>query len=148
MSETKPVEIVCSACGADTLLIRKPRYEGFTRVGETLTCAACGHEYASEEEVPFKHRAGVRVFTEADRSAEVKLFQQDEKGRLCRYCANYVVNPFTQWCSLHRREVEATDTCLQFTPRPPEEKKSDPLVSGDGRKEAQKGAKKEGGKVE
>jgi hypothetical protein len=122
MSEAKPVEIVCAACGADTLLIRRPRYEGFARVGETLSCAACGHAYASEDEVPFKERKGVQVFTEADRSAEVRVFEEDEKGRLCRYCASYVVNPFTQWCSRHRREVEATDTCPQFAPRPPEKK--------------------------
>lgn len=119
MPEGKPVEIVCSACGADTLLLRKPKYDGFAKVGETLTCTACGHEYASEEEVPFKGKRALHVFTDADRSKKVEVFEENEAAKLCRYCANYLVNPFTQWCGLHRKEVEATDTCPQFKKRPP-----------------------------
>lgn len=120
MAAGKPVEIVCTACGAEALLVRRPKFDGFTRVGETLTCAACGHEYASEEEVPFKGRAEVRIFTDADRSSQVKVFEEKEAEALCRHCENYVVNPFMQWCHLHKREVEATDTCPQFKLRPPE----------------------------
>jgi hypothetical protein len=127
MSADKLVEMVCSACGKDTLLMRKPKYDGFTKVGESLTCASCGHEYAGEDEVPFKGKKIIKVFTDADRAAQVKVFHEDEKGRLCRYCVNYLVNPFTQWCSLHKKEVEATDTCDKFSPRPPpkEEKKEE-----------------------
>jgi hypothetical protein len=127
MTESRPVEIVCSACGADALVVRKPKYEGFTKVGETLSCAACGHEYAREEDVPFKGRKVVKVFTDADRSADVKVFRQNEAGRLCRHCGHYLINPFTQWCHRHHLEVEATDTCGQFMPRPPpkEEKKDE-----------------------
>jgi len=135
MKDSKPVEIICSVCGADTLLIRKPKYDGFTKVGETLTCSSCGHEYANEDEVPFKGRKVVEVFTDADRSAGVKVFDQGEANALCRYCIHYVVNPFMQWCGLHKKEVEATDTCLQFKPRPPEEKTEE-----EGREE--KGAEK------
>ncbi len=118
MSERRPIEIHCSNCGQDALLLRKPRYDGFTRVGETLTCASCGHEFASEEEVPFRHRAAPRVFTDADRSNEVKVFAEGEARGLCRNCAHYVINPFIQWCGLHKKEVEATDSCNDFTPKP------------------------------
>ena len=38
---------------------------------------------------------------------------------MCRYCAEYVVNPFLQRCGLHRCEVQATDTCPHFRPKPP-----------------------------
>lgn len=131
MSESKSVEIVCSACGKDTLLMRKPKYDGFTKVGEELTCSACGHEYADESEVPFKHRAQISVFKDSDRSPQVKVFRENEAARLCRHCVSYVVNPFMQWCGLHKKEVEATDTCSRFTLRPPaeetkEEKPADP----------------------
>jgi hypothetical protein len=112
------VEIICAACGADTLLIRTPRYDGFKKTGEILTCASCGHEYPGEDEVPFKGQAKVEVFTEDDRPRGVKLFDEHEAERLCRHCVNYVVNPFMQWCSYHRKEVEATDTCSRFEPRP------------------------------
>lgn len=128
MADPKPVEIICSACGADALLVRRPRYDGFTKVGETLTCASCGHEYAREEDVPFKGKREVKVFTEADRSAKVEVFAQNEAGRLCRHCASYLVNPFTQWCSVHRKEVEATDTCDRFTRRPPPKDAKQPVL--------------------
>ena len=128
MPEAKPVEIACSACGKDALLLRRPRYEGFTRIGEMLSCSACGHDYPDEAAVPFKGRRVVQVFSEADRPAAVQVFREEEKGRLCRYCQHYLVNPFTQWCSLHRKEVEATDSCDRFLvrPEPPPEKADKP----------------------
>jgi hypothetical protein len=127
MSEARPVEIICSACGADTLLLRKPKYDGFTKVGETLTCTACGHEYATEDAVPFKGKKVVKVFTDADRSAEIKVFAEKEAERLCRHCTHYLVNPFKQWCAVHRKEVEATDTCSRFEVRPPPKEEKLPV---------------------
>jgi len=109
------VEIVCTACGADTLVRREPVYEGFKKVGEKLLCASCGCEFADEESVPYKRaRKSPAVFSEADLSKHVDVFAGDEKHRLCRYCQHYVVNPFTQRCGLHDRVVEATDTCPDF----------------------------------
>ena len=106
------------------MLLREPAYEGFTRVGETLKCAGCGHEFVSEEEVPFRHQRQVKVFTDADRSREIEVFEEGEADCLCRYCINYVVNPFMQWCGHQRKEVEATDTCRDFE-RKPEEKETE-----------------------
>jgi len=120
---TKPVEIVCSACGADALLIRKPVYEGLRKTSETLSCSACGHVFENEEEVSYTHRATVQVFTEEDRSASVDVFEGDE-ARFCRHCRHYVVNPFTQWCGHHKREVQATDTCSHFDRREEEPKQT------------------------
>lgn len=109
------VEIICKNCGADTLLKREAVYDGFTKTGEKLTCSGCGFEYASESEVPFKaKKAEPVIFTAADRSAKVDVFDKGENRRLCRYCANYIVNPFTQFCSVRKKEVQATDTCGQF----------------------------------
>ena len=123
----QPVEIVCTVCGADTLLRREPVYDGFKKIGEELLCAACGHAFESEETVPFKQRSqGPSIFSDADRPRNVDVFAGDEKGRLCRYCKNYVVNPFTQRCSLHNRVVEATDTCPDFEKQEePEEEESE-----------------------
>jgi len=111
---TPKVEIICSACGAESLLKRAPQYEGFKKIGETLSCAACGHVYADEAAVPFKRTGKPRVFGESDAPRAIRVFADDEKGKACRYCAHYVVNPFTQRCSLHRKTVEATDFCGQF----------------------------------
>jgi hypothetical protein len=113
----KNVAINCSACGEEALLLREPVYEGFTRVGERLLCSACGHEFTDENEVPFKARQQAQVFSDSDRSADVKVFDDNEAGGICRHCANYTVNPFMQWCAFHRKEVEATDSCPQFEKR-------------------------------
>ena len=127
MSET-PIEIQCPGCGRETLLLRSPVYTGLTRTGEELSCAGCGHVFADESDVPYVQMHKPHVFSEDDRSAAVKVFEEHEAGRLCRYCRHYVINPFTQWCSRHRREVEATETCDQFDPAEKEGKeKKDPL---------------------
>ncbi|MDZ8120344.1 hypothetical protein [Pontiella agarivorans] len=111
----KTVEIICGNCGADALLTREPIYEGFSKIGEKLICSACGFEFPSEADVPFKHKkTEPAIFTDADRPETVKIFEEDENAALCRYCANYIVNPFTQFCSVHKKEVESTDTCPQF----------------------------------
>jgi hypothetical protein len=114
----KSVEIVCTACGADTLVKREPVYEGFRKVGERFLCAACGFEFADEEAVPFKEAKRPSVFGDDDRPAKVELFTADEKGRNCRHCRHYVVNPFTQRCGLHMMVVQATDCCGDFDPAP------------------------------
>ena len=111
----KLVEISCSACGQETLLRREPAYDGFKKTGERLTCSACGHEYASETDVPFKSDTAPSVFTEEDLSPKLSLFG-DEEPRTCRHCKHYVVNPFTQRCGLHMKHVEATDFCDDFEP--------------------------------
>lgn len=114
-----PVEIHCTHCGAETFLKREPVYEGFKKTGEELSCSACGHLFASEADVPFKARAAApALFTDADRSKPVKLFGEAENKSICRYCANYVINPFMQFCSLHRKEVQATDSCRRFSSAP------------------------------
>jgi hypothetical protein len=109
------VEILCSHCGADTLLKREALYDGFAKIGERLMCSSCGFEYAAEDAVPFKMKKAVpEIFTDADRSAKIEVFNEGENQQLCRYCANYIVNPFTQFCALHKKEVQSTDTCDQF----------------------------------
>lgn len=115
------IEILCPACGAEALLRREPTYEGFKKTGERLFCAACRHEFASEQEVSFKQRKKPSVFSEAERPRKVNIFHSDEKDRNCRHCKHYVVNPFIQRCALHHREVQATDMCSAFSPKPAED---------------------------
>lgn len=111
----KGVEIICPTCGTDTLLKRDPIYEGFAKTGEELSCASCGHRFETEADVPFKKQeAGPAIFTDADRSEITKIFADGENKQLCRYCANYLINPFMQFCSIHKKEVQATDHCNQF----------------------------------
>ena len=46
-------QIVCPECGQETLLLREPVFEGLRKVGETLKCSACKHEFENEADVPF-----------------------------------------------------------------------------------------------
>jgi len=111
------VEINCTQCGMEALLTRESVYKGLMKVGETLSCSACGFVFSAEQKVPFKKKKEAPVvFTEADRSEKIKIFAEDEHRFLCRYCAEYVLNPFMQFCSYHKKEVQATDSCEQFTP--------------------------------
>lgn len=112
------VEILCTACGQASLIKRVPKYEGFRKTGESLTCASCGHEYASEADVPFKRNHKPRIFDASDAPKVIKVFNEAEVERLCRHCRHYVVNPFIQRCGKHGRLVEATDTCRDFGKKP------------------------------
>lgn len=113
----KSAEIICTACGAETFVKRVPEYDGFVRVGEKFICASCGHEFENEEDVPFKEKKRITVFTADDTAKKVVVFSDDEKEKNCRHCKHYVVNPFTQRCGLHLKEVKATDICDDFEPR-------------------------------
>jgi len=114
-SRMNTVEIICSQCGADTLIKREAIYDGFAKVGEKLSCSTCGHEYASEADVPFNAaQAAAPVFSDADRSVKVDVFDEGENKRICRYCAHYIINPFTQFCATRKTEVQATDSCNRF----------------------------------
>lgn len=110
--------IQCPACGEASLLKRAPRYDdNFRKIGERLSCAACGHLFEDEAEVPFTKRAAPKIFDDDDRPRTPRIFSDDEHGGTCLHCRNYIVNPFTQRCGLHNRVVEATDTCKQFVAR-------------------------------
>jgi len=111
------LDFTCPACGKETFLRREPRYDGFKKTGERLFCAACGHELPPETELSKPARRMPSVFNDEDRPKTIEVFKADEKGRNCRYCDNYLINPFTQRCGLHQREVQATDSCNQFTPK-------------------------------
>ena len=119
------LEITCTACGAETLVRREAKYDGFTKIGEVFICTACGHVYEDEADVPFRTRKTAAVFTDADRSRALDIFADDEKGRNCRHCKHYVVNPFTQRCGLHEKEVNATDLCFDFEEETKTEEKAE-----------------------
>ena len=122
------VEIICSNCHQESLLRREALYEGFSKVGEALFCTACGHRFADESEVSFKVAADQpAIFTVADRSKRVDAFSDGEADQLCRHCAHYLINPFTQFCSVHKKEVQATDSCAQFKVRQADNENNTPF---------------------
>jgi hypothetical protein len=115
--ERRALEILCSACGAETLARREAVYEGFAKKGERFVCISCGHVYGAESELPLRHRGAPAVFGPEDAPRKPDLFRGEEPPRTCRRCAHYLVNPFTQRCGRHLREVQATDSCAEFAAR-------------------------------
>jgi hypothetical protein len=110
-------EILCYICGRIALARREPQYEGFKKTGEIIICTACGHRYTPEEPVQFqKISKRPKIFTEDDKPDAINIFSEDERGRCCRHCKHFVINPFTQWCGLHKKNVQATDLCFDFCP--------------------------------
>lgn len=114
MNGMKPEPITCPACNEESFLKRTAKYDGFIKTGATLSCAACGHEFDGETQVPFRERLAPKVFDSSERPHAPEIFRSEEIGCCCRYCEQYVVNPFVQRCALHGRAVEATDTCGDF----------------------------------
>ncbi len=108
----------CPACGRESFLIHAPRYDGFRKVGEEVKCAACGRVFPEGEIPDGRAPARPAFFSDDDRPARPALFADEGPPPFCRRCRHYVVNPFRQWCGLHRREVDATDTCDRFEARP------------------------------
>jgi hypothetical protein len=109
-----PLEIICPACGEEALVKREPVYEGFKKVGEKRSCSACGAELPDEDSLKPAARPSLDIFSDEDRPEAPSIFSEDERQKCCRYCAHYVVNPFTQRCGLHERDVESTDLCFDF----------------------------------
>jgi hypothetical protein len=110
-------KIFCPSCRQESAVKVVKKYDGFTLVSEIDTCAFCGYEFNEEPEVIRDRPPG--------------WVNDRELKKLCRHCRHYVINPFVQKCVLHQREVEATDTCGDFSLPPiPEEEtkpKEDPL---------------------
>lgn len=115
---------VCPSCREETLFVTEAVYDGFHKTGETRRCSLCGYVHvlpetegrkASGSRSAARGNAFWEAFAKEHTPSDPDLFDVgQETARLCRKCAHYVVNPFTQRCMLHDRVVEATDSCDQF----------------------------------
>lgn len=93
--------IKCPACKERSFINIKKEFSGFKVVTEKKTCALCGYEFKPDEEPEYIE--------------EKPLFKDEgEEKKLCRDCQYYVVHPWTQKCTLHKKEVTALDSCPDF----------------------------------
>ena len=112
------VEIICNNCQKQTFINRDPIYDGLKKIGEKLSCTTCGYTYKDEKSIPFLDNPKKDfIFNESDKSKKLNIFSENEVKGLCRQCNSYIINPFTQFCATHKREVEATDSCSRFEVR-------------------------------
>ena len=95
---------ICPACKEKSFIEMRKEYDGFTVAAEKQVCALCGYEFKKEEQIEYVK--------------EKQLFNDDEKeNKFCRDCRYYVVHPWTQKCTLTKKEVTALDTCPRFVRR-------------------------------
>ena len=114
MEKKENGEVICPTCCCKTLVIRQPIYEGLSKTGEELKCTECGTVFSEDEEVEFVAAEKPDIFKDDQLPENPDVFKGDEVT-LCRHCRHYLENPFTQRCMLHHKEVQATDTCENFT---------------------------------
>ena len=105
MEDDHGQKIICPYCRQQSAVKIVKQYDGFTPVGEIKTCAFCGH-VLEEEDLAYI------------RDAIPEGLRPAGERRSCYLCEHYVVNPFLQKCVLHDREVEALDSCPEFSPKP------------------------------
>ena len=107
---------ICSTCQEETLFTREPVYDGFKKTGEALTCSKCGQSSTDMTGGGTgKTDPLAALFGEDAAPEKMELFDVEaETATSCRKCKHYVVHPFTQRCSLHEKEVAATDVCPDF----------------------------------
>ena len=98
-------KIFCPHCRQESAVNVVKKYDGFAEVGETVTCAFCGYEFGEEEPTVIEEKRPGWV-------------DDDKLKKVCHRCHHYVINPFVQKCVLHQREIEAMDTCAEFSLRP------------------------------
>ena len=99
-------KIFCPSCRQESAVKVVKKYDGFTLVSEIDTCAFCGYKFGEEGPEVIEERSPGWV-------------DDKELKKVCRHCRHYVINPFVQKCVLHQREIEATDTCAEFSLRTP-----------------------------
>src|SRR5690606_34561263 len=75
-------EMFCPTCGKETLVLKEAVYEGFTRTGDRMKCAVCGHTFEAPVEELSKKKAP-SIFTEADRSPTLAIFGEGENKVIC-----------------------------------------------------------------
>ena len=99
--------VLCPSCQQKTpLKVEKVFDDHFNLIGEKKLCSFCKFEFQGED-IPIIHQKSQSIF---DPHAE---------RNICQYCKSYVMNPWTQKCTLWNREVTATDTCEKFERKKP-----------------------------
>ncbi|MDP8219066.1 MAG: hypothetical protein P9M03_10110 [Candidatus Theseobacter exili] len=93
--------ILCPSCERESVLHVKKIYDGFTPVGIERVCGFCSHVFGDEDSIPEVRKAPNPMERKGER-------------KVCELCSHYVVNPWTQKCTLHKKEVTSLDCCDDF----------------------------------
>ena len=110
--------ITCPHCGENTIVKLKPKMDGWTRVGDVLSCAFCGAELGTpEKNAPSasKKSSALAALLGEELSAAPSLAPGEGHKRFCRNCKNLIEHPFLLRCARDGREVDPGGCCEHFT---------------------------------
>ena len=119
-------EYTCPHCGKNSFLKKETVMDGWTKKGEVLKCAACGHlvcELKPEPDPPadpLKSDAANRLkdlFGGEDFTAKPTLKADGDEAHFCKDCAFLIPHPFVFKCSRLAKMVNPMDDCPHYRRR-------------------------------
>jgi len=116
-------EYNCPHCGKNSFLKKETVMDGWTKKGEVLKCASCGHFVCSldpqteKSTDPLQSPSAERLknLLGEDRFAEKpKITAGAGEQRFCKDCAFLIPHPFVLRCTKTNRTVDPMDDCPDF----------------------------------
>ena len=115
---------LCPHCGERSVIKEKKIFDDdFSLKGIKLCCALCGGEIKkagntegkTEETAAEKAAKRLSDLLGGETIRKVHLEPEADDGHFCLHCKNYIKHPFMNRCALTMQEVEATDSCKNFS---------------------------------
>ncbi|MBN1865094.1 MAG: hypothetical protein JW808_09355 [Victivallales bacterium] len=117
-------EVNCEACGASAFVVKKPRMDGWNKLGDEFVCSACGAKIADvlqTEEKPRekseKASSALLGFLGMEQEEKKEIVATEDEKHFCRDCGHLVRHPFLFRCDLHKKDVNPMDDCPDFIRR-------------------------------
>ena len=117
-------KLICPYCREATVVKRKPKMRGWTRIGDALVCALCGAELgtppaAGDAPPPSSAARALAALLGETEKPSVRLDPGSEYRRFCRNCRNRIEHPFVLRCARNGGAIEPGGCCEFFEPEEP-----------------------------
>ena len=119
----------CPQCKKETFLKKESVMDGWTKKGDVLKCASCGHVACELSEKtnsethssdPLKSSAAERfksILGVDDFEKKPVIDSSEEETRFCKDCIHLIPHPFILRCSRFNKDVNPMDDCPDFKKR-------------------------------
>ncbi len=113
-------QLKCPHCGKECFLVKKAMMDGWTKVGDILSCSCCSakiaeleDEKAKTSDINSKFSSLENLLSEKKKEGPKIESTEDEK-HFCRDCIHFVAHPFLSRCELRKKNVNPMDDCVEF----------------------------------
>lgn len=110
----------CPHCGNSSFLKKESVMDGWTKVGDILSCASCSAKIVDIEEDKKKEDSqqnssmALADLLGMEKEEKLSIEASEEEKRFCRDCAHFISHPFLDRCSLHETDVNPMEDCAEF----------------------------------